>query len=150
MTSAQTQRKLRIHQRRSLNTLDPGNRTNLRDAAILATEGAEPWSEPYFVQGYDEVTFLVEMTKGSADGFRIAAQYSFSQSTDATQWYDLYEDAGAGLLARKVWALDPAGNVLVAFTVRVSAPWVRFKMWGTGSSLVGSSGTLYTTRHMLA
>jgi len=146
---ADTQRALRFSDRRALNTLDPAYRTSQRETGILVTEGAAVWTDPYFVAGYDEITFMVEFRAGNADGFRLAAQYAWRKEAPTAEWLDCYEDAGGGVLARKVWAYDGA-TVNLAFTERIAAPWVRFKLWGQGADLTGSDGVLYTMRHMLA
>lgn len=148
-----SQRDIRFPQQRQVNTPDPGGRTILREddgADLPATEGAADWSAPYFIRGYDEVTLLAKFTAGNADGFRVAAQVSYQDNSADAEWYDVHEDTGAGILARIVAALDPGADINVAWRMRVAAPWIRFKLWGSGADMIGSRAELAATRHMLA
>lgn len=149
---SQSQRAERLSQRRSMNTADPGGRTLIREdgGVDLAVEVVAAWSSPYFVFGFDEVTLFVDFTKGNANGFSLAAQASHEGDGVSGNWFDVHEDAGAGVLVRKVWSLSPAGSIRVAFTIRVSHPYVRFKLWGDGADLTNSRASVHATRHMLS
>lgn len=150
--TAQSPRSLRVGERRRNNHLDPGGWTTLLDlTGPLVVEASADWSQAYFVSGYDDVSLFADFTKGSADGFRVAMQVARSQSSVDANWFDYYfDEAGDGLLVRKVYAHDPAGDVRVVWSFPVAFPQMRFKLWGTGASLASSAAKLHAARHMRA
>lgn len=122
--------------------------TEYSEAAAAATEVAAEFGDQFGSLGYERVTFLCSVVKGAATTLHLLVQASNLQDQEqADDWYDLWADeAGTGVLARKVYDVALAADAQVAFVVPTVGRYMRVKVWMDGAD-AASRVTVKAIRH---
>ncbi len=109
-------------------------------------EGSADYGPALRVSGFERLTLFVTHTAGTTT---TAVHIGVQTSSNGNDWHDLYADeAGTGVLVRKVFDLTTAADLAAAFNMPTSGRFMRFKVWTSGSNRSGSRVTLHARRIM--
>ena len=147
--SAQTGKARRFSEVRATNLTDPkpDNAAAAHAADPTAsTEAGAVFGAGLRVLGYERLTLLLDWEQGAATAFHVLPQVA---SLDAEAEYaDLYTDeAGDGVLVRKVFDLTVAADGQIAFAITTAGVQMRFKVWADAAD-GDTNHTLKVVRHM--
>lgn len=121
------------------------------EADLPGAEQAE-WGPVLPVAGYDTIHLMLDYEQGSADHtvVYVAMQASPIKNPESPLWFDVYADGGGGDLSRKLFVAEvSAGDVKILWAECIRRGYfMRFKIWGNGSTVTGSRGVLRGIREM--
>jgi hypothetical protein len=120
--------------------------------ADTKAEGAAAWGPAILVDGYERLhAYLAFVHDGDISAVHVAMQCATwdDKGTTDPQWYDLYEDeAGTGVVVRKVYDFTATADIKVAWKIPRVARFMRFKVWTTGTDRADSRAILRASRVM--